>query len=51
MLNEPVHIAEYNASWPALFKSEQNRLATKLDWFPEQIVHIGSTAVPELAAK
>jgi GrpB-like predicted nucleotidyltransferase (UPF0157 family) len=50
-LNESVHVVEYNANWPLTFETEQNRLVVNLDLPHEQIVHIGSTAVPGLAAK
>jgi GrpB-like predicted nucleotidyltransferase (UPF0157 family) len=51
MLNEPVHVAEYSASWLELFESEGDRLLVGISLLPHQIVHIGSTAVPGLAAK
>ncbi len=48
---EEVHIAAHDARWAAEFIAERNRL---LDFLPGQfaaIEHIGSTAVPRLAAK
>jgi GrpB-like predicted nucleotidyltransferase (UPF0157 family) len=51
MVNEPVQVVEYSASWPELFKSERDRFLIALNLIPERIVHIGSTAVPGLAAK
>jgi GrpB-like predicted nucleotidyltransferase (UPF0157 family) len=50
---EPVEIviSEYDASWPARFESERQRLASALGDTAVMIEHIGSTAVPGLAAK
>lgn len=45
----PVRIVEYDPSWPAAFEAERKRLAPLLEG--AQIHHIGSTAVPGLAAK
>jgi GrpB-like predicted nucleotidyltransferase (UPF0157 family) len=45
----PVQIAEYDSAWPASFEAERGRLAPLLDG--ADIHHIGSTAVPGLAAK
>jgi len=45
----PIEIVEYDPSWPAFYVAECERLASLL---PDvQIYHIGSTAVPGLAAK
>lgn len=48
----PIIMAEPDANWPAIFETEKNRLLEKL---PQELVlrieHIGSTAVPGLAAK
>jgi GrpB-like predicted nucleotidyltransferase (UPF0157 family) len=44
-----VQIAEYDAAWPASFEAERSRIAPLLDG--ADIHHIGSTAVPGLAAK
>ncbi|HEX5309769.1 MAG TPA: GrpB family protein [Solirubrobacteraceae bacterium] len=44
-----VQIAEYDAAWPASFEAERSRLAPLLEG--ADIYHIGSTAVPGLAAK
>ena len=45
-----IHIADYSPTWPELFATEKAQLAPLL---PEGtlIEHIGSTAVPGLAAK
>lgn len=51
-LRERVAIAEYDPQWPLLFEAEKRHLQQVL---PEgsvgRIAHIGSTAVPGLAAK
>jgi len=44
-----VEIVEYDPSWPAAFEAERRRLAPLLAG--AEIHHIGSTAVPGLAAK
>src|SRR5690606_32644297 len=51
-LSEPVELSEYDPEWPALFAAEADALHAILP--PEstgRIEHIGSTAVPGLAAK
>jgi GrpB-like predicted nucleotidyltransferase (UPF0157 family) len=45
----PIEIVEYDSSWPASYAEERERLASVLLGVP--IHHIGSTAVPGLAAK
>ncbi len=45
----PIKIVEYDASWPACYDAERKRLASLLPGV--RIHHIGSTAVPGLAAK
>lgn len=47
----PVVIVEYRSEWPARFAQERNRLAAVLGPAAIRIDHIGSTAVPGLAAK
>ena len=48
----PVEIADYDQNWPAKFGSELELLKPMLaPWLAGDIVHIGSTAVPGLAAK
>lgn len=44
-------ISDYDPSWPARFASERERLASALGGTAAMIEHIGSTAVPGLAAK
>lgn len=47
-----VLVLPYSDSWPALFESEAGRLAAALGpWLIGSLEHIGSTAVPGLAAK
>jgi len=45
----PIEIVEYEPSWPAFYIAERERLAPLLPGV--RIHHIGSTAVPGLAAK
>ena len=47
----PVVICEYDANWPHDFARIAGRLITSLQGLVQQIEHIGSTAVPGLAAK
>lgn len=47
----PVEISPYNVQWPALFRDEQQRIATALGPGSVRIEHFGSTAVPGLPAK
>jgi GrpB-like predicted nucleotidyltransferase (UPF0157 family) len=45
----PIEIVEYDASWPAAYDAERERLASLVPGV--QIHHIGSSAVPGLAGK
>ncbi len=45
----PIEIVDYESSWPAFYIAERERLAPLLPGV--RIHHIGSTAVPGLAAK
>ncbi len=45
----PIKIVEYDPSWPTCYDAERERLASLLPGV--RIHHIGSTAVPGLAAK
>ncbi len=48
----PVEIVPYDPSWPGLFDEEKRALLETLSaWLAGPIEHIGSTAVPGLAAK
>jgi GrpB-like predicted nucleotidyltransferase (UPF0157 family) len=51
MLADPVVIVDYDPSWPAAFQQLRERLAATLGQFAVAIEHVGSTAVPGLAAK
>lgn len=44
-------ITPYDASWPALFEAEREALLSLLAPLDVSIEHVGSTAVPGLAAK
>ncbi|MDZ4178949.1 MAG: GrpB family protein [Coriobacteriia bacterium] len=52
VLAEPIEVVDYDPAWPALFDAESARLTA---YFPpgsiRRIEHVGSTAVPGLAAK
>src|SRR5262249_46029221 len=47
----PIVVADYNPAWPALFEQERAKLDTALGSLVVTIEHVGSTAVPGLAAK
>jgi GrpB-like predicted nucleotidyltransferase (UPF0157 family) len=47
----PVIIQDYDPGWPKLFESLRARIATALEGMFASIEHVGSTAVPGLAAK
>jgi GrpB-like predicted nucleotidyltransferase (UPF0157 family) len=49
--NEPVHVVEYDPEWPGQFERLRERLAAALGELAVAIEHVGSTAVPGLAAK
>ena len=52
MTDAAVEIVAYDPAWPARFERERQRLqATLAPWLAGTIEHIGSTAVPLLAAK
>ena len=46
-----VVIADYDPGWPLRFERERDRIAARLGQEMRRIEHIGSTAVPGLAAK
>ena len=46
-----IRVVPYNAAWPALFQEEADRLRAVLGENLAALHHIGSTAVPGLAAK
>ena len=46
-----ITICDYDPTWPAEFEQERTRLQTALGSIVTTIEHVGSTAVPGLAAK
>lgn len=51
-MDGPVIIAPYDPAWPTRFEAERAVLASVLEpWLAGPIEHVGSTAVPGLAAK
>jgi GrpB-like predicted nucleotidyltransferase (UPF0157 family) len=48
---KPVVLVEYDPAWPDLFEREADRIRAALGESALQIEHVGSTAVPGLAAK
>jgi GrpB-like predicted nucleotidyltransferase (UPF0157 family) len=50
-VEESVAIEPYDPQWPARFESERSAIAAALRLAPGSIHHVGSTAVPGLAAK
>jgi GrpB-like predicted nucleotidyltransferase (UPF0157 family) len=52
LTDEPIQIAPYDPGWPARFEAERELLGVAIDaWVTGGIHHVGSTAVPGLAAK
>ncbi len=47
----PVIVVNYDPNWPELFRSLRKRIADALGGLAEAVEHVGSTAVPGLAAK
>jgi GrpB-like predicted nucleotidyltransferase (UPF0157 family) len=50
-VEDPVVVVPYDEAWPSLFEQERDRIERAVGPWVEEIVHIGSTAVPGLAAK
>ena len=48
---DPIEIVDYDPAWPARYESMRARLADALGATAVRIDHVGSTAVPGLAAK
>jgi GrpB-like predicted nucleotidyltransferase (UPF0157 family) len=47
----PVIVLDYDPNWPGLFQSLRKRIADTLGDIAAAVEHVGSTAVPGLAAK
>lgn len=47
----PVIIVDYDKAWPAMYEAERARLLRELGSVIIAVEHVGSTAVPGLAAK
>ena len=47
----PIEIVDYDPDWPAQFEAEKERLLSQIGRWSPAIEHVGSTAVPGLAAK
>jgi len=48
---DPIVVVPYDEAWPSLFEEERDRIARAIGPCVEGIEHVGSTAVPGLAAK
>ncbi len=48
---DSVELVPYDETWPALFEQERARIERVVGSWVEHIEHVGSTAVPGLAAK
>lgn len=48
---DPVELESYDATWPARFEQEAERLRGALGDLAVRIEHVGSTSVPGLASK
>lgn len=51
MRGKPIEIVPYDSRWPEVFEEIRRRVATALGDVAIAIEHVGSTAVPGLAAK
>ena len=47
----PASVVEYDARWPVWFAEIRDGLSPYLEGIPHTVEHVGSTAVPGLAAK
>ena len=47
----PIVVVAYDQAWPELFRAERDRIGRALGQTAQDVEHIGSTAVPGLAAK
>ena len=51
LARKTVRLAPYDERWPALFEQEAALIRSRAGIRIREIVHVGSTAVPGLAAK
>lgn len=49
--HDPIVVVDYDPAWPGLYEKWRNRLTSALRAAALRIEHVGSTAVPGLAAK
>ena len=49
--SDPVIVVPYDEAWPLLYQEERARIERAIGPWVEEIEHVGSTAVPGLAAK
>lgn len=50
-VDEPVHLSDYDPSWPAMAARLKAHLLSLLQDFEAQVEHIGSTSVPGMRSK
>lgn len=50
-LAKPIVVVDYDPEWPFIYESLRERIAEALAGLTAAIEHVGSTAVPNLAAK
>ena len=48
---DPILVVPYDEAWPSLYEEERARIERAIGPWVEEIEHVGSTAVPGLAAK
>lgn len=48
---DPIVVVPYDEAWPSLYEEERARIERAIGPWVEEIEHVGSTAVPGLAAK
>ena len=51
MLNTKIHLADYDPAWPLIFTQFEQEIRNRLREKVLLLEHVGSTSVPELAAK
>jgi GrpB-like predicted nucleotidyltransferase (UPF0157 family) len=50
-IDEPVVILEYNDQWPVWYRDDAQQISAALGSDVREIRHVGSTSIPDLAAK